>query len=177
MALPLADLDKSYSIKSTTIHSSSAISSKTTFVLTHLLAKSEGENPPLLTLTARAPNASKLISVVEIAKRQLASQGVKCFQYNALSAEMVEIPREGKGKRKRKGEVNASEEGREVSDHDDDDDDAFETRDVSVGMKKRSVPVLTIWLATVAVRELKNAYGCVFLFLIICRSWWFAACG
>lgn len=77
------------------------------------------------------------------------------YQYNALSHEVVEIPRQrGRGG----GGGGSVVEG-------DDEEEGFETMraDQGGGMKKRAVPVLTVYLSSCAVKELRLAYGWVLL--------------
>lgn len=139
------------------IHSSTQISSRTSAVLSNLQQQqpsnrttNEGgqkdNKPTLVILTAKSKATSKLISIVEIAKRELAAQGVKCFQYNALTSELLDVPR----KKAKVGVGKGSES-----------EDAFETMgERELGeMKKRNVPIMTVYLSTSSVRDLKMAYG------------------
>lgn len=123
--------------------------------------------PPVIQLTAHAKAANKLISIVEIAKRDLKVKGVKVFQYNALTSETVSIPRE------RPKKTGLAEDDQIAGDpvaetgggaDEDDEEDAFETmgavKKADLGATKlRSVPVLTVYLATRAVKELRAEYG------------------
>lgn len=157
MAPDEALLSEQYTITHYSIHNSTQISTRTTAVTTllggaspdpTLQQDSNGDTkPPLVILTARSKAANKLISIVEIAKRETASKERPVYQYNKLSHEVVEIPRDD-GKRTGAGD------GEERSAD-------FETKG-SVersGMKKRTVPVLTVYLSTVPARELRQAYG------------------
>lgn len=123
----------------------------------------QGASPPpkptLLALTSRAKTASKLISIVEIAKRELAARKIPCYQYNALSSETIEIPRE-----RTKQQTAAAAVGREVAGPAEDDEyadeAAFETMGAPTGPhKRRDVPVLTIWLSREAVMGLRREFG------------------
>lgn len=142
-------LSQTHSPVKFSIHTSTQISRRTSAVLSNLQQPSSENNnkPPIIILTAKANATNKLVSIVEIAKRELAARNLKCFQYNALSSEVVEVPRrKGKG-----GEGDGGSESEE----------AFEVMgERELGeMKKRSVPVLTVYLARESVRELKAAYG------------------
>jgi hypothetical protein len=121
--------------------------------------------PPLVTLTAQAKTANKLISIVEIVKREArkVNPSNKVFQYTELTSKMIEIPREPPARDKPKTALG----DKTASDRDDgspnEEDEAFETmpepQQAGSIMKLRRVPVLTIYLAAVSVRELKVAFG------------------
>lgn len=140
-----------YQLLDLSVLSSTPIAGRTATVSQRLLAERVAdEQPCVIRLTAKAKAASKLISIVEIAKRDLASKGTKCFQYNALSSEIVDVPRE----RARK-----ESNGADVADEDG-SDDAFETMGAPSGTtKKRSIPIITVYLSVVPVKELKAEYG------------------
>lgn len=139
------------------VRSSTQISSRTAAIRSRLTAEHQpSEKPVVVSLTARAAVASKLISIVEIAKRDLVSKGVKIYQYNALTSEMLDIAREPK--KKATGSDGPVKEGAE----NDDSDDAFETMGAPTdATKRRDAPVMTIYLSTMPVKELKAAYGYV----------------
>ena len=128
------------------VSSSTQISSRTSAVAKHLESNGEGGKTTIVALTAASKASSKLISIAEIAKRELVAKGVKIFQYNALSSKMVEMPRKSR---------------RKVGEDADESDDAFEVmgEQEDNGMIKRKVPVMTIYLAKTPVKELKTAYG------------------
>ncbi|KXT06902.1 hypothetical protein AC578_7120 [Pseudocercospora eumusae] len=127
------------------VSSSTQISTRTSAVAKNLDASSSSSSgqETIVVLTAASKAASKLISIAEIAKRDFVAKGEEIFQYNALSSKMLEMPR-------KLGENDAEES-----------DDAFEGMGAKEedGMVKRKVPVLTIYLATTSVKELKAAYG------------------
>ena len=104
-------------------------------------------------MTAKSRSANKLVSIVEIAKRELLSKGVKCFQYNVLSSQMIEI------ERKTKVPVDSVDAGA-AKQGDEESDDTFEVMDSGngTGPKKRSVPIMTTYLSSSPVKELKD-YG------------------
>ena len=141
-----------YNITELSVISSTQISSRTRNVLEKLQATPVDGKPNLVILTTKARTASKLISIVEIAKRDLVAKGLKCFQYNALSSEMIELPRDHRqdshGTKQKAGNESESE-------------DAFETMgaEPKSGTKQRLVPVVTTYLSLISVRELKTAYG------------------
>ena len=154
----MASDDKTFSdtheVTRLTIQSNTQISAKATSTISKLSSQDSGTpKPALVILHAQSRWASKLISIVEIAKRDLESKGVKVFQYTAVSSEIVEVER----KPKPKGVEAAPQDG-EAS-----DDDAFQSMgaDEEGGMKKRAVPVMTVYLATQSVKALKSELGWV----------------
>lgn len=175
MAFDDAALSETHTITRLSIQSNTQISAKATNVISKLspttqekdTSKTDTESnvkPPLIILRAKSRWASKLISIVEIAKRNLESpdSGIKIFQYSSLSTEMVEIER--RPKPKGLGAPLPEGEGS-------DDEDAFQTMGASAptansgqdegGMKKRAVPVLTVYLATRPVKALRSEFGWV----------------
>jgi hypothetical protein len=189
MAFDETTLSETHTITRLSIQSNTQISAKATNVISKL---SPSENsttdpstskPPLIILRAQSRWASKLISIVEIARRNLesppsttsggdsSSSGIKVFQYSSLSTEIVEFER----KPKPKGLVGGARilpegEGEE----EDDDEGAFQTMGASSaataasgekesegGLKKRAVPVLTVYLAGKPVKALRSEFGWV----------------
>lgn len=146
-----------YEVVSFRIISSSQISDRATTIISRLTAeRQDGEKPVIVSLTAQAKVASKLISIIEIAKRELASKSIRCFQYNALSSQMIEVPRTNL--RKANGDSHQVAQDHAGTDS----DDAFETMGASPdSMKKRNVPVMTVFLAGMSVKELRAEYGSV----------------
>ena len=175
MAFDDAALSETHTITRLSIQSNTQISAKATNVISKLSPTTQEKDssktdtdtnakPPLIILRAQSRWASKLISIVEIAKRNLESpdSGIKIFQYSSLSSEMVEIER--KPKTKGLGAPLPEGEGS-------DDEGAFQTMGASAptassgqdegGMKKRAVPVLTVYLAGRPVKALRSEFGWV----------------
>jgi hypothetical protein len=200
MAFDETTLSETHTITRLSIQSNTQISAKATNVISKL---SPSENsttdpstskPPLIILRAQSRWASKLISIVEIARRNLesppcttsggdsSSSGIKVFQYSSLSTEIVEFER--KPKPKPKGLVGGAQLLPEGGGEEEDDDDecAFQTMGASSaataasggGLKKRAVPVLTVYLAGKPVKALRSEFGWVrtffFFFLYLCRA-------
>jgi hypothetical protein len=192
MAFNDTALSKTYTVTRLSIQSNTQISAKATTIISNLSANATQQDqdqdptkPPLIILRAQSRWASKLISIVEIAKRNLAespppttttngssgSSGIEIFQYSSLSSEIVEIERR---KPKQKGGLagaplpgGAGEGEGEGSD----DEGAFQTMGASSAaadgkdegdMKKRAVPVLTVYLAVKPVKALRSEFGWVF---------------
>lgn len=149
MAFDEKSLSEKYATTSLAIQSNTQISSRATAVITALSPavnpQTDITKPPLVVLRAQSRWSSKLISVAEIAKRDLQAKGVKVFQYSALSSEIVEIERKSK-----------PDGAAELS-----DDEAFQTMGAHElsDRKKRAVPVLTVYLAAQSVKGLKGAFG------------------
>ena len=139
--------------------SNTQISAKATKIISTLSTSKDpatqatSQKPALIILVAQSRWANKLISIVEIAKRDLEAKSVKVFQYNALSSEIVEIER--KPRPKGVGAAPAAEDG-DVS-----EDEAFQTMGAGEegGVKKRAVPVMTTYLTTQSVKALKTEFG------------------
>ena len=156
MAVDLKSLAELYDIIHLNVISSTRVSGRTAAIIAKLGRGSSSEKPCILILKAKARVAVKLVSIVEIAKRDLAANNIDCFQYNALNSEMIEIDRT----LKQATNGGLDEIGPKP---DDESDDAFENlnshRGSDAKKKKRLVPVMTIYLSAVSVKELKNAYG------------------
>ncbi|KAF2719479.1 hypothetical protein K431DRAFT_251018 [Polychaeton citri CBS 116435] len=172
-------LSDSRSLKSLSVLSSTQISNRVTSILSHLSPLQEGETaqppadsntpplPPLVILTATQKSASKLISIAEIAKRELTLAGVKWFQYTALTSELVGVERVAARARVGQGVGGHDEgksEGEAEEEEEEEEEDAFQsmgaqTVEGSSGMKKRLVPGLKVFLSTSPVRELRVDYG------------------
>lgn len=153
MAVDEKCLTETHEITRITCQSNTQISPKATKIISTLSKAKDSENakPALVILVAQSRWANKLISIAEIAKRDLESKGVKVFQYNALASEIVEIER----KPKPKGVGAATPDG------DASEDEAFQTMGAAEegGMKKRAVPVMTTYLATQPVKALRTELG------------------
>ena len=154
MHIDEATLSQKYNLVKYNIISSTHISSRTAAIIAKLEANENDGKPTLVALSAKARTGSKLISIVEIAKRELAAKGHYCFQYNALSSETIEVKLNPKSDTNRAKQQATNEDGSEV-------EDAFETMGSSreTGAKKRLIPIMTTYLCAASVKELKNAYG------------------
>ena len=101
-------------------------------------------------MKAKADVSSKLISVVEIAKRDLHAKNIKVYQYSDLDSEIT----------KRKSKTITENIESTMIEHgaaEQCEDDAFQTMP---GKEKiRAVPVLTVYLAVKSIKDLKAAFG------------------
>ncbi|KYG40955.1 hypothetical protein M433DRAFT_8339 [Acidomyces richmondensis BFW] len=148
-------LQQTYELSNYTVRQATKISDGADWIRSRLTHDAPVDGKPLvLCLSTKCKSASKLISIVEIAKRELVSKGIKCFQYTALSSELIDIPRD-QPKQSKGG--NADEEaGRS----DDESDDAFQTMGAQHSeTKKRNMPVISVYLSRESLRDLKGLYG------------------
>ncbi|KAL9001235.1 MAG: hypothetical protein Q9169_000419 [Polycauliona sp. 2 TL-2023] len=182
-------LQSQYDISTMSIISSSKVNQKVKslidrvekFTFANLSAK-----PGVVALHAKAACASKLISVVEIAKKDIEKRGNKWYQYTKAHSELLEF-KEKQSKQPRNGRTLTDEtssttaDGRTGpyrtdvgdkenlgSDHGDDSDgqEAFETLQHQSGdattngrSMVRTTPILTIYFACVPVPGLKDLFG------------------
>ncbi|KAF2769645.1 hypothetical protein EJ03DRAFT_327252 [Teratosphaeria nubilosa] len=150
MAIDGNDLLTRFTVITLSVHQSSQISDRTSKIISKL--GGAGEKPVLVCMKAKSKAASKLISIVEIARRELKTRNVRCYQYNVLTSELVDVPRDPK-KQSCDDQVNGNEDN-------DGSDAAFETMGAPMGdTKKRNVPLMTVYLSQQPVRELRNQYG------------------
>jgi len=159
----VAGLETTHTITSMNIISSSHIQQKVTRILEILATFSfvPGSKPNIILLTSKASVASKMISIAEIAKRELAQKGNKWFQYNVIEARTVEqpvLPGNNKGGFwDPKKDVDAMEI--------EEDESAFEPmktpfeRAIEGRPKVRAIPSMSIYLSRVRVESLKKTYG------------------
>ncbi|KAI1380927.1 hypothetical protein F4677DRAFT_204937 [Hypoxylon crocopeplum] len=154
----LQAVESKYDVQIYSVISSSKIQKRVTTILKHLTS-SPTTKARVSVLRARAPDTGKLISIAEIAKRELAGQGgdgCVWFQYITLGEELKERPRD---------EGNTIIEETRLGDDGDDDEDAFETmktpfeRAIEGQPRLRGVPVMSLFLCQVSIEELKKRYG------------------
>jgi len=145
-----ADYEKSFNVLSLSILSSSQISNRASLVVDHL-ARNHGsdDTPPLCKLHAKAKVANKLISVVEIAKRDLKTKGQKVYQYSSLASETITLEQNDSNSISKTSSTVSQDPGA--------DDDSFQTMEPRA--KIRNVPVMTVVLAARAIPGLKSAIG------------------
>ncbi|WPG98379.1 Hypothetical protein R9X50_00116900 [Acrodontium crateriforme] len=151
MALDHAVLAQTYTITNLNVASGSQISQRAATIIA-TLKRHHADKPALVILTAKAPVANKLISIVEIAKRELST----CYQYNALSHLTTEITTRPPSAPARQPDDTTATDDPQLS-----DDEAFESMHAAQtpSTTKRNVSVLTIYLSSISIRDLKLAYG------------------
>lgn len=162
--------------------SSSKIQKKITSVLRHLTT-TNATKPRVSVLRAKAADAGKLISISEIAKRELArgqanhEHAGKWFQYIGLGEEVIEVPRDVEGRTIVKDtilgtkgaaeveEVAADKTKKKEADAADEDDGDFEymktpfERAIEGRPRKRAVAMMSLFLSRVPIPELSKRYG------------------
>ncbi|OBT63924.1 hypothetical protein VE03_05998 [Pseudogymnoascus sp. 23342-1-I1] len=145
-----------HTIHATQIITSTKMQTKISTLLTQLRSFSfsaPAAKPVIVIAWAKAKAAGKLVSVVEVVKREIAGEGGVWFQYNGLGEGVGGVPREGE-----EGEEGEGEEGAEQ-------EEGFEKmktrieRAIEGTEKVRSVPVMTVYLSRVRVEALREAYG------------------
>lgn len=149
MAADNEGLSEKYELVKLNVASGTQLATRAADVVNNL-SKTSANKPIIVFLTTRSRNANKLISIVEIAKRELKAKGIRVFQYNALSSEKLDIERDSKLSNGSRSAGNGAEKG-------DESDGAFETmgsRTVD-GPKQRLVPVMTTYLGTTSIKELQ----------------------
>jgi hypothetical protein len=156
MAPTTPDLSAKYRVLQLSVISSSSISNRTMSLISHVKSTPEDNKPAVVALHAKAPVVNKLISIVEIAKRDLKDNGQKIYQYNALGSELVQSTPTAK----------PTTEQDAMSD----DEPAFEKTEQRTTV--RNVPTMTTYLSLTSVKELKQAYGYLYLYplylLLLC---------
>ncbi|KAK4993359.1 hypothetical protein LTR66_006038 [Elasticomyces elasticus] len=165
----ITNLSTSHELKLLRIISSSSIAQRTRMIVSHLLpdgGTSHASKQRVVVVHAKSSVAGKLISSIEIAKREFSSRGQRWFQYSSLTSETERV--------KAKHHASTKQALPEALDNEPDDIDptegtAFQTLDeikrhtASTAFdnepKFRDVPVLTIFLSLASVRSLKETLG------------------
>ncbi|KAH0144968.1 hypothetical protein KCU67_g12854, partial [Aureobasidium melanogenum] len=112
-------------------------------LIAHIKSTPADSKPAIVALHAKAPVANKLISIVEIAKRELKENGLKIYQYNALASELIE--------------TTPTTKDATNQDAMSDEEPAFEKVDQRTAV--RNIPTMTTYLSLNPIKELKQAYG------------------
>jgi hypothetical protein len=126
----------------------------------------------VIMLHSKAPVASKMVTIAEIAKREIARAGGKWYQYNKVEQTMVEQKNGPKEASSKAGKDKVSAGGTPRADvaegegsESEEDTTAFETmktpfeRANEGKSKVRAVPTMTIYLARDRIDSLRKAYG------------------
>lgn len=155
-----------FTIENMNIISASSIQKKVTRAVDAIVGRTAPKQV-VVELRAKAPVTSKMISVVEIAKRQIALKGEKWYQYSKVEQVLLERKAEGKNLQDSK-KTKEKEDGpieQDNKDEEDEEEEAFETmktpfeRANEGAIKVRAMPVMTIYLTHARIDELKKAYG------------------
>lgn len=155
----LAELKGKYEIITTSVISSSKINNKVTAVLSHLGHVdlfSQDSRPGVMMLHARAADASKMVTVMEIAKRRMGEIGQAWYQYNRVY-EVAEAARGNQTSSNSNGGGRADGTQTVIEDtvleNDDKEDDSFEPLETPLDLAIRDKPAI----------ESKNTYMSMFL--------------
>lgn len=169
----LQELRGRYEIATASVISSSKIGKKVTAVLAHLGRVdlfSPDSRPGVMMLHARAGDASKMVTVMELAKRRMGEAGVAWYQYNRVYE--VAGPRGGAAGSGSRGKVGGGgnqmviedtvmgggangpeDEEEDDDDEDEDEDEAFEPVETPLELATRDKPAV----------ESKSTYMSMFL--------------
>lgn len=165
----MQELGGKYHIMTTSVISSSKINKKVTSVLSHLSHVDlfdPNSRPGVIMLHAKDKDASKMVTVIELAKRKLSEAGQPWFQYNRVY-QVAEEPRtSSKNKVDRRVENQSIIEdtilGGAEEDEDEDEEDAFEPMENVFEQAVREKPAakhpntyMSMFLARVPIPELQ----------------------
>ncbi|TGO65648.1 hypothetical protein BELL_0999g00020 [Botrytis elliptica] len=160
------DLTHTHRTTELSILSSSQIQKKASRILSILSTFSFSDPAPhVVLLSAKAPVAGKLITIAEIAKRELAKTGAKLFQYNVVGELTATIPSNTAEAEKTADEKDGDTEMKDGGDEE--EEEAFETMktpferalEAENRPKIRAVPTFTLYLSRVRIESLKKMYG------------------
>ncbi|KAG6359127.1 hypothetical protein INS49_012647 [Diaporthe citri] len=165
----LQELTGKYSIATTSVIASSKINKKVTQVLSHLGHVdlfSQSSVPGVMMVHARANDANKMVTAMEIAKRQMNQAGQPWYQYNRV----YEVA-DGRGSRANTAGQGAAQtiientvlEGVDADDDDEEEEDAFEPVENTFERAIREKPAeeskttyMSIFLSRVPMPELQS---------------------
>ena len=172
---------EAYNVRSISVISSTQIQARVSRILSHLSLFSfaePGAKPGLVVVYAKGGVAAKAISVVEIAKREIAKQGARWYQYSLLESVIVDMPSflartdPSKLDSTRHGHGDQAEDEAMADVAEEDQEEAFERMEESdvrqaeakrtaadARPKIRATPKFIIFLSMVRVQSLKRSYG------------------
>lgn len=183
-------LETTHTVTTMSIISSSNINKKVSRILELLSEKpgeggddrkgmgreGEGKRRAVVMLYAKAPVVSKVVSVAEIAKREIAREGGKWFSYCVVGEVVGEkIEKQKSGERKgqiQKAGSEGKEDGNQIEEDiedEEDEEEAFEVMktpferalEVEGKPKVRAMPVMSLYLSRVRIDALRVIYGYV----------------
>ncbi|KAI9851486.1 MAG: hypothetical protein M1838_003561 [Thelocarpon superellum] len=185
---PPATLVESHNVRVFSVISSASVSAKVRGILSHLSGFSFANvsaKPGLVTIRAKSDVANKAITVMEIAKREIAQGGGKWYQYTSVTRHHLAIPTSGHSSKRKHTDVEvdasnatSSEDAvqaqqkpdAEMKDLDDSDEsDPFESMSSKAGREGHAhrqregttaeMSIITLYLAMVRVESLRKLYG------------------
>jgi len=170
---PLDGLSDSHKLTTMSIITSSSIEKKVTKILETLASFSFAASvarPNVILIYSKGPSASKMVTVIEIAKREIAQAGGKWYQYNGVEGSKVVQKGKALGAHNNDGEDAMEVDGDGTAEGDLEleegtTDFTFETmktpfeRAIEGRPKVRVVPLMTIYLSRVRIDCLRRSYG------------------
>jgi hypothetical protein len=163
----LTGLENTHDVTTMSIISSSHIQQKVTRAL-DILSEYPAvppAKPKVVMLHSKAAVASKMITIAEIVKREIAKAGGKWYQYNKLNKiveEKVEKAGSAKKEKSTGGDVSMTEIGGEGAGQESEEE--FETmktpfeRAIEGKPKVRAIPVMTVYLSRVRIDRLRKEH-------------------
>jgi len=168
----VGDLSNTHDVTTMSIISSSQIQQKVKRVLDLLAVYPvvSPTKPSVVMLHAKAAVASKMISIVEITKREIGTNGGEWFQYSTVEQQLEDKDEKKKNKEcmnNTNGKASGEDESMSVNKDLEAEDDAegFETmktpfeRAIEGKQKVRAVPIMVIYLSRVRIESLRKAHG------------------
>lgn len=167
-----------YELHNMKVISSSKIQTKVSTIVETLGSFSfvAATKPNIVFLRAKAPVSSKLITIVEITKREIAKAGGKWYQYNSLGQTLAVQEKKSKAVKSTGftlgGKIDVETHDMDLDDKDDsqsieDDETIFGTmktpleRAIEGKPKVQAIPLMAIFLSRIRIDALKIAYGLV----------------
>jgi len=170
---PLDGLSDSHKLTTMSIITSSSIEKKVTKILETLASFSFAApvaRPNVIMIYSKGSSASKMVTVIEIAKREIAQAGGSWYQYNGVEGSKVIQKEKPLGAPNNDGEDAMEVDGNGTAEGDVEleegtTDFTFETmkipfeRAIESRPKVRVVPLMTIYLSRVRIDSLRRSYG------------------
>lgn len=158
------DLANLHDILIMSVISSSKIQKKTTAVLKHLATYPAvpPAKPALVLAHSKADTTAKLITVIEIAKRDIGSSGGKWFQYNVVYQVMQQQKEKGKKKDSNKHKDTAEVDDEQEAEDKEEQLETMKTpfeRAIEGQPKVRAIPHLAIYLSRIRIESLRKKHG------------------
>ncbi|PVH95524.1 hypothetical protein DM02DRAFT_731808 [Periconia macrospinosa] len=132
----------------------------------------------IISISAQADATTKLVGIVELAKRLLAESDVDVgttdrrgrrkvvwYSYTSLSSRLQKVDINHEKKRERSGQdatATAVAAAHTNDDHSSEEEEIFETKNARVDGqegKTRKIPILTVWISKTKIPEFKRAFG------------------
>jgi hypothetical protein len=160
----LTELENTHDVTSINVISSSHIQQKVTRALEILseYPTIPPAKPKVVVLHSKASVASKMITIAEIAKREIVKNGGKWYQYNKLSQVVEERKESEQGMKEKNGDIDVSMAENGGEDDGQESEEEFETmktpfeRAIEGKPKIRAIPVMTVYLSRLRIDNLRK---------------------